>query len=85
MSDGRFVGGVTLPAVSAEFIAQLEAAFPVPDIKPGFDRDKAMYDAGARYVIDWIKHHASSVKATGHQLPVGVSITPTGATVRIGS
>lgn len=58
-----YVGGARLPAISEEFIAAVDAAWPVPIIEPGVDRDKLMFDAGARAVVEWIKHHASIKKA----------------------
>lgn len=58
-----YIGGTRLPAISQEFIDAVDKAFPAPDIEPGMDRDTAMYEAGARAVIAWIKHHASAVSS----------------------
>lgn len=54
-----YVGGARLPAISEEFIAAVDNAFPVPVIEPGADKDQLMFEAGSRRVVDWIKHHAS--------------------------
>jgi hypothetical protein len=75
----RFVGGVSLPPVSQEFIEQLQNAFPVPEIVPGTDKEDLMYRAGQAYVVDWIKKHVSLNASTGD--PVKAQK----ATVRLGS
>ena len=54
--------GARLPAISQEFLDALDAAWPVPQIEPGADRDVLMHAAGARAVVDWIKHHANTVR-----------------------
>lgn len=69
----KFVGGLTLPPVSLEFIQQLEAAFPRPEITPGFDRDEVLWKQAQSDVVEWIK-----VKAHVKQN------TSTGATVKLG-
>ena len=58
MSD-TYIGGARLPAISQEFIDAVDNAFPRPEVRPGMDRDTEMFNAGARSVVDWIKHHAS--------------------------
>lgn len=58
-----YIGGSRLPAISQDFIDAVDTAFPAPVVEPGMDRDKAMYDSGARAVVEWIKHHASAVSS----------------------
>jgi hypothetical protein len=61
----NYTGGARLPVVSEELIKELESAFTVPDVKPGADRDILMYQAGQRYVVDWVKQHASRNASSG--------------------
>ena len=58
-----YIGGARLPAISQEFIDAVDNAFRIPTIEPGMDRDQVLFDAGARTVVDWIKHHASAVSS----------------------
>ena len=64
----KFIGGIALPPVSEAFLNTLDEAFTVPDIVPGYDRDTAMYQAGQRFVVDWIKKHSSSPAHSGDPL-----------------
>jgi hypothetical protein len=59
-----FVGGVNLPAISQQFIDELEKAFPGPTVQVGFDRDQALFDAGCAYVVEWIKKKAAIKQGT---------------------
>ncbi len=43
-----------VPIHSRELLAQLDKAYPVRNPDPGYDRDKLMYDAGWRALIDFL-------------------------------
>jgi hypothetical protein len=73
-----YIGGARLPAISQEFLDAVDAAFPAPVVMPGMDKDTAMYNAGARQVVDWIKHHAS-VKNTPDAVAVQQAIVRYGS------
>lgn len=46
--------------LSAEFVARLDAAFPPAVVDSAtFDRDKLIFAAGSRKVVEWIKHNCS--------------------------
>lgn len=41
--------------ISAEFLEELQVAFGKPDtLRPGFDRDEALWQAAQKAVVDWI-------------------------------
>ena len=63
MSD-KFVGGLRLPPISAEFIATIERAFPAPTVEVGFDRDKLIWAAAQYEVVKWIKLKAHVTQTT---------------------
>jgi hypothetical protein len=75
-----YVGGVKLTPLSAEFIAELEKAFPPPRIEPGFDRDKELWAAACNYVVQWVKTKANTQAVTQND-PVARQL----AQVRMGS
>lgn len=49
------LGYAGLPAISQEFLDRLDAAFIQPAIHPGYNQEQAMFDAGCRHVVEWIK------------------------------
>lgn len=77
MSD--IVGGVRLPSITAEFLADMELAFRPPTITAGFDRDTVLWEAAQAAVVEWVKVKATGTKAATD--PVAAQL----ARVRYGS
>lgn len=87
MKRDVYVGAATLPPISKETLIAMDAAFPPPVVEPGADRDKLMYEAGARKAYEWLVHKASSgvsVSGDPRDLKPDV-ITEHRARVRLGS
>lgn len=60
-----YIGGARLPTVSKELLESLDSSFQRPDVRPETYRDNLMYAAGQRYVVDWIREHASKNESSG--------------------
>lgn len=79
-----FVGALTVPPVSQEFIKSLTAAFPPFEVQPGFERDELMQSVGEQKVINWIKHHAAQGRTVTGDATALRNVHPTGAIVKLG-
>jgi hypothetical protein len=80
-----FVGALTIPPVSQEFIKALSDAFRPFEIVPGFDRDALMQSTGEQKVIEWIKHHAAQGRTVTGEPTALRQVNPSGAIVKLGS
>jgi hypothetical protein len=49
------LNSAVIPPVSRAVIEEMRRTFRGPEIKPGFDRDKAIHDAAQQKVVDWIE------------------------------
>lgn len=79
-----FIGAVTVPPVSKEFIDVLSKAFRPLEIKAGFDRDELMQSVGEQKVVEWIKHHALQGRTVTGEPSAVRQVMPTGAIVKLG-
>lgn len=81
MSKG-VIGAIKLPTVPAELITELERTFLAPNVTPGYDRDKVLWDAACKSVVDWIKAKAHTPTVNRE---VRDPVADQRATVRYGS
>jgi hypothetical protein len=80
-----FVGALTIPPVSEEFITALSKAFQPFVVEPGFDRDALMQSVGEQKVIEWIKHHARQGRTVTGEPNAIRQVQPNGAIVKLGT
>jgi hypothetical protein len=80
-----FVGALTIPPVSEEFIDALSKAFRPFEVGPGFDRDALMQSVGEQKVVEWIKHHARSGRTVTGDAAAIRQVQPNGAIVKLGT
>ncbi|MCY1708366.1 hypothetical protein [Pannonibacter sp. SL95] len=67
-----------LPPISQEVLDELSKTFPAPTIEPGFDRDKAIWQAAQAEVVAYLKQWSSrgSVLGTEPEKPDDKPKTP---------
>jgi hypothetical protein len=80
----NFVGALTVPPVSAEFVKALQTAFQPMQIEPEFSRDALMQSVGEQKVIEWIKAKAEQGRTVTGEPQALRTVTPTGAVVKLG-
>lgn len=80
----NFVGVMSVPPVSQEFLNVLTKAFRPYEVKAGFDRDELMQSTGEQKVIEWIKHHAAQGRTVTGEPAALRNVHPTGAIVKLG-
>lgn len=80
----KFIGAMTIPPVSAEFVKSLRHAFAPHGIEPGFCRDTLMRSVGEQRVIEWIEAKAMQGRTVTGEAAALRNVHPTGAIVKLG-